>query len=109
MSMSDPIADMLTRIRNAQMVRKKKVDLGATNIKEAIASVLKVEGYISDYRVEDIDGKKQLFIDLKYYQGEPVIDNIRRISRPGLRVYRAKDKLPQVLRGLGCHELQKNR
>lgn len=101
MSMSDPIADMLTRVRNGQMVYKTEVSLEATKIKEAIASVLKAEGYISDYQIESRDGKKQLVIYLKYYQGKPVIENISRVSRPGLRVYRGKNSLPQVMGGLG--------
>ncbi|MBU0744781.1 MAG: 30S ribosomal protein S8 [Gammaproteobacteria bacterium] len=101
MSMSDPVADMLTRIRNAQMAHKPDVSLYSTKVKTAIAEVLKTEGYLGDYKVEEIDGKKKLTLNLKYYQGKPVIDNIRRISRPGLRVYRGKDKLPQVLGGMG--------
>jgi small subunit ribosomal protein S8 len=101
MSMSDPVADMLTRIRNAQMVGKFDVSMFATKLKKAIAEVLKTEGYITDYIVNDDDGKKELTLKLKYYHGKPVIENIRRISRPGLRVYSAKDKLPQVMGGLG--------
>ena len=101
MSMSDPIADMLTRIRNAQAANKPDVSMPATNLKKAIAEVLKTEGYILDYVVEDVDNKKQLILNLKYYQGKPVIENIRRISRPGLRVYRDKNKLPQVMGGMG--------
>lgn len=99
--MSDPIADMLTRIRNAQRTRKSSVTMAATKLKTAIAEVLKTEGYILDYQVEEIDGKKQLLVNLKYYQGRPVIESIRRVSRPGLRVYRNKDKLPQVMGGMG--------
>jgi len=101
MSMSDPIADMLTRIRNAHSAKKPDVSFGSTKIKKAIAEVLKKEGYITDYKVEDVDNKKQLTIVLKYYQGKSVIDNIRRISRPGLRVYNGKDELPEVLGGMG--------
>ncbi|EKD45965.1 MAG: 30S ribosomal protein S8 [uncultured bacterium] len=101
MSMSDPIADMLTRIRNAQAAQKLDVVMFATKIKTAIAGVLKAEGYISDYAVEADDGKKKLVITLKYYNGKAVIDNIRRISRPGLRVYRNKNKLPHVMGGMG--------
>ncbi|MDR1057580.1 MAG: 30S ribosomal protein S8 [Coxiellaceae bacterium] len=101
MSISDPIADMLTRIRNAQATHKNDVVMGETKIKIAIAKVLKAEGYITDYGVEEVQGKKQLIIVLKYYRGKPVIDNIRRISKPGLRVYRDKTKLPQVLGGMG--------
>ena len=101
MSMSDPIADMLTRIRNAQAAKKPNVSFAATKIKKAIAEVLKKEGYIADYTVEGVDSKKQLTVILKYYQGKPVIDSISRISRPGLRVYKCKDELPQVLGGMG--------
>lgn len=101
MSMSDPIADMLTRIRNAQKTHKSEVVMCLTKIKTAIAEVLKTEGYIDDYRSEEIDNKKQLVVSLKYYQGKPVIDNVRRISRPGLRVYCDKNKLPHVLGGMG--------
>jgi small subunit ribosomal protein S8 len=101
MSMSDPIADMLTRIRNAQATHKPEVAMPTTKIKTAIAEVLKAEGYIIDYKIEEIDGHKQLIISLKYYQGKPVIENLRRISSPGLRVYRSKNQLPQVLGGMG--------
>lgn len=101
MSMSDPIADMLTRIRNAQAARKPDVSMPMTKLKAAIAEVLKTEGYISDYKTEEVDNKKQLMLSLKYYQDKPVIENIRRVSRPGLRVYRDKNKLPQVMGGMG--------
>lgn len=102
MSMSDPVADMLTRIRNAQSAKKTNVSMPNTKLKIAIAEVLKTEGYIADYRVEEFDNnKKKLIIDLKYYQGKPVIENIRRISRPGLRVYRDKNKLPHIMGGMG--------
>lgn len=101
MSMSDPIADMLTRIRNAQAARKPGVSMPMTKLKIAIAKVLKTEGYISDYKTEEVDNKKQLILSLKYYHDKPVIENIRRISRPGLRVYRDKNKLPQVMGGMG--------
>ena len=101
MSMTDPIADMLTRIRNAQMVHKLNVAMQATKIKVAIAGVLKKEGYIIDYSTEEMNGYKQLSLILKYYQGKPVIESIRRVSSPGLRVYRSKDNLPQVLGGMG--------
>lgn len=101
MSMSDPIADMLTRIRNAQAAKKPSVSMPATKLKATIASVLKTEGYISDYQIEEVDGKRQMVINLKYYQGKPVIENIRRISRPGLRVYRDKSKIPQIMGGMG--------
>ena len=99
--MSDQIADMLTRIRNAQAAFKPEVTMPANNIKTAIAAVLKTEGYILEYKIIDADNKKQLNIELKYYQGKPVIENIRRVSRPGLRVYKGKDQLPQVMGGLG--------
>lgn len=97
MSMSDPIADMLTRIRNAQAVLKPCVSMPSTKLKAAITEVLKVEGYISDYKIDEA----KLIIILKYYQNRPVIENIRRISRPGLRVYRNKNKLPQIMGGMG--------
>jgi small subunit ribosomal protein S8 len=101
MSMSDPIADMLTRIRNAQATQKPDVAMPATKLKTAIAEVLKTEGYVLGYRIEEVDNKKQLIVDLKYYQEKPVIEKIRRISRPGLRVYRDKNKLPRVMGGMG--------
>ncbi len=103
MSMSDPIADMLTRIRNAQVRQKQQVTMNATKMKVAIANVLKEEGYISDFSVEELDTTchKQLTIELKYYQGKPVISSIARVSRPGLRIYRKRDKLPKVVGGLG--------
>jgi len=101
MSMSDPIADMLTRIRNGQRAEKKAVSMNSSKLKESIASVLKEEGYIKDYRV-DVEGvKKTLVIELKYHQGQPVIDRIERVSRPGLRIYRGKEELPRVLGGYG--------
>lgn len=99
--MSDPVADMLTRIRNAQSSHKPNVTMYATKVKTSIAEVLKAEGYIASYKIEDLDNKKQLMIDLKYYEGKPVIEKIRRISRPGLRVYRGKTKLPQIMGGMG--------
>ncbi len=98
--MSDPVADMLTRIRNAQMVGKATVSMRASNLKSAIANVLKEEGYITDFKKED-GPKAQLTISLKYYQGRPVIEEINRVSRPGLRIYKQKDKLPRVKGGLG--------
>ena len=101
MSMSDPIADMLTRIRNGQSVNKESVRIPSSNLKKAIASVLKDEGYIKDVSVEDVDGKSFMVIELKYHQGRPVIEWIKRISRPGLRVYKGKDELPNVRGGLG--------
>lgn len=101
MSMSDPIADMLTRIRNAQSVNKPAVTMPASKLKGAIASVLKDEGYIDDFAVQDVDGKPQLNISLKYYAGRPVIEKIERVSRPGLRVYRGNQNIPTVMNGLG--------
>ena len=101
MSMSDPIADMLTRIRNAQMVEKVSVALPASKVKQAIAQVLKEEGYIDDFRVISEGGKPTLEITLKYYAGRPVIERIERVSRPGLRVYRGTKAIPQVMNGLG--------
>ena len=101
MSMSDPIADLLTRIRNAQMVNKSSVSVPASKVKAAIAQVLKDEGYIDDFRVKDEAGKSVLDIALKYYAGRPVIERIERVSRPGLRVYKGSKTLPQVMNGLG--------
>ncbi|RYG31448.1 30S ribosomal protein S8 [Hydrogenophaga sp.] len=101
MSMSDPIADMLTRIRNAQMVEKASVSMPASKVKAAIAQVLKDEGYIDGFQVKSNDGKNELEIALKYYAGRPVIERIERVSRPGLRVYRGRNAIPQVQNGLG--------
>lgn len=101
MSMSDPIADMLTRIRNALAASKVKVEMPSSKLKVSIADLLKAEGFIADYSVNDIDGKPLLNIDLKYYQGKPVIEMLQRVSRPGLRVYKSKSDLPQVMDGLG--------
>jgi len=101
MSMTDPIADLLTRIRNGQAARKASVTLASSKLKQAILKVLKDEGYIADYAVQSEDGKAELRIELKYYEGRPVIDRIERVSRPGLRIYRGKDDLPRVLGGMG--------
>jgi small subunit ribosomal protein S8 len=101
MSMSDPIADLLTRIRNGLASNHAKVKLPSSKMKISILKVLKDEGYISGYNIEDIDGKPFITIELKYFSGKPVISKISRISKPGLRVYRGKDELPQVLGGLG--------
>ena len=101
MSMTDPIADMLTRIRNAQRSEKQSVVMPASRVKKAIAQVLKDEGYIEDFAVRDIEGRPTLEIWLKYYAGKPVIEKIERVSRPGLRIYRPKDELPNVMNGLG--------
>jgi small subunit ribosomal protein S8 len=101
MSMSDPIADMLTRIRNAQMVEKTTVLVPSSKVKVAIAQVLKDEGYIDGFQVKSDDGRPQLEIALKYYAGRPVIERIERVSRPGLRVYKGSGAIPQVMNGLG--------
>ena len=101
MSMTDPIADMLTRIRNAQLIRKTAVYMPSSKIKTAIAQVLKDEGYIDGFAVRDKSGKPELEISLKYYAGQPVIEKIERVSRPGLRIYRGRDELPKVMNGLG--------
>jgi len=101
MSMSDPIADMLTRIRNAQLSEKPSTSMASSKVKVAIAKVLKDEGYIEDFSVNQVDGKAQLEIGLKYYAGRPVIEKIERISRPGLRIYRPSKSVPRVMNGLG--------
>ena len=101
MSMSDPIADMLTRIRNAQMVEKTTVSMPASKVKTAIAQVLKDEGYIDGFEVSPNEGKPQLRIGLKYYAGRPVIERLERVSRPGLRIYKSRNDLPEVMNGLG--------
>ena len=101
MSMTDPIADMLTRIRNAQSVTKAQVSMPSSKLKVAIAKTLKEEGYIQDYHLSDNEGKSQLSIILKYYQGKPVIETIQRVSKPGRRVFKSRDDLPRVLNGLG--------
>ena len=101
MSMTDPIADMLTRIRNGQKARMVSVSMPASNAKEAVAKVLKEEGYITDYSSEGDGSHKTLNVELKYFEGVPVIEKIQRASRPGLRIYRGKEGLPKVLGGLG--------
>ena len=101
MSMSDPIADLLTRIRNAQMVAKTTVSAPASKVKVAIAQVLKDEGYIDGFQVKSEGGKSELEIALKYDAGRPVIERIERVSRPGLRVYKGSGAIPQVMNGLG--------
>jgi small subunit ribosomal protein S8 len=101
MSMTDPIADLLTRIRNGQSSGKTEVLIPSSKVKTAIAEVLKDEGYIEDFAIASEDGKATMRVQLKYYQGRPVIDRIERVSRPGLRVYKGKDELPSVLGGLG--------
>ena len=101
MSMTDPIADMFTRIRNAQMVGHAEVSMPNSKVKSEIARLLKDEGYIEDFANRDVEGKPVLAISLKYHEGRPVIDRLERVSRPGLRVYKRKDDLPKVLGGLG--------
>lgn len=101
MSMSDPIADMFTRIRNAQRVDKQTVSMPSSKLKVAIAQLLKDEGYIDGFDVTENDGKPQLQVQLRYYAGRPVIDKLERVSRPGLRIYRGRNDLPQVMNGLG--------
>jgi small subunit ribosomal protein S8 len=98
--MTDPIADMLTRIRNGQSSKKTTVTMPSSKQKMAIAKVLKDEGFIADFSVS-ADAKKQMSVMLKYYEGRPVIESIKRVSRPGLRIYRSKNELPKVLNGLG--------
>ena len=101
MSINDPIGDFLTRIRNGQQARKKTITSPASTVRAAIAEVLKDEGYIADYAVAAEGKKKTITVTLKYYQGKPVIDRLQRVSRPGLRIYKAKTDLPKVLGGLG--------
>jgi small subunit ribosomal protein S8 len=101
MTMTDPIADMLTRIRNGQKARKVSVTMPASKSKEAIAQVLQEEGYITGYATDGEGAAKELTVELKYFEGAPVIERIERASRPGLRIYRGKDDLPRVLGGLG--------
>ena len=101
MSMSDPISDLLTRIRNAQMVAKPTVSVPSSKVKVAIVQVLKDEGYIDGFQVKSEGGKSELEIALKYYAGRPVIERIERVSRPGLRIYKGRHDLPQVMNGLG--------
>lgn len=101
MSMTDPIADMLTRIRNGQKARMVSVSMPASSVKTAIARVLKEEGYITDFGTDGEGAEKSLTIELKYFEGTPVIEKVRRLSKPGLRVYRGKEELPKVLGGLG--------
>ena len=101
MSMSDPISDMLTRIRNAQMAEKINVRMPSSKLKVAIAKVLQDEGYVDGYKISSVNGKPTLEIDLKYYAGRPVIEKIQRVSRPGLRMYKGCDDIPNVMNGLG--------
>ncbi len=101
MSMSDPIADMLTRIRNGQQARKVSVSMPAAKLKSNVAKVLQDEGYVGEFKTESVEGKPTLTVTLKYFDGKPVIDNIKRISRPGLRQYSGAGDIPEVLGGLG--------
>ncbi|HET7161920.1 MAG TPA: 30S ribosomal protein S8 [Rhodanobacteraceae bacterium] len=101
MSMTDPIADMFTRIRNAQAMGKQTVSMPASKVRQALADLLKAEGYVLDSRRSEDGGKAQLEIKLKYFEGKPAIERIERVSRPGLRVYRGREALPKVLGGLG--------
>jgi small subunit ribosomal protein S8 len=109
MSMSDPIADMLVRIRNAQMVGHVEVVMPASKLKSSIAEVLKQEGYIEDFALRENGVKKELRIGLKYYAGKPVIERLERISKPGLRVYKGRDDIPKVMNGLGVAILSTSR
>ena len=109
MSMSDPISDMLTRIRNAQTVGHAEVSMPASRLKSAIAKVLKDEGYIEDFAVRDEGPKRELRIGLKYYAGRPVIERLERVSKPGLRVYRGRDDIPRIMNGLGVAILSTSR
>jgi small subunit ribosomal protein S8 len=109
MSMSDPIADLLTRVRNAQMAKLPTVGMPSSKMKVAIAKVLQDEGYIAGYQVDENGGKPVLDIDLKYFQGKPVIEEIKRASRPGLRSYKGKENLPKVRAGLGISIMSTNK
>jgi small subunit ribosomal protein S8 len=106
--MQDPLADMLTRIRNAQMAEKTVVSMPSSKLKAAVAKVLKDEGYIADYQVSG-DIKQQLSIELKYFEGKPVIEELKRVSRPGLRQYKAVEQLPKVRGGLGVSIVSTNK
>ena len=101
MSMTDPISDMLTRIRNGQKAQKVSVSMPASKVKVAVAGVLKDEGYIADFETSGEGAAKTLSVELKYFEGTPVIEKVERVSKPGLRIYRGKDELPKVLGGLG--------
>lgn len=109
MSMSDPIADMLVRIRNAQLVGHAEVGMPASRLKTSIAKVLKDEGYIEDFALSENGAKKELRIGLKYYAGKPVIERLERVSKPGLRVYKGHDDIPRVMNGLGVAILSTSR
>jgi small subunit ribosomal protein S8 len=99
--MTDPVSDMLTRIRNGQKARKVSVSMPASTVKVAVANVLKDEGYITDFEASGEGVKKTLSVELKYFEGAPVIEKVQRVSKPGLRIYRGKDELPKVMGGLG--------
>lgn len=101
MSMTDPIADMLTRIRNGQMAQKSSVSMPSSTVKKAVAAVLKEEGYVESFEIIEDGAKPQLVVTLKYFQGKPVIESIQRVSRPGLRIYKSSSELPTVMGGLG--------
>ena len=101
MSMTDPIADLLTRIRNGQKAGKPNVRIPSSRIKKAILEVLQNEGYVGEFRTEKEGGKESLVVELRYHEGAPVIESLQRVSKPGRRIYRAKDELPQVFGGLG--------
>ena len=101
MSMTDPIADLLTRIRNAQLARKTEVSVSSSKLKTALVKVLKDEGYVAGFHTENEGAKTTLTIELKYFDGRPVIDRLERVSRPGLRIYRSKTELPKIQGGLG--------
>jgi small subunit ribosomal protein S8 len=107
--MHDPISDMLTRIRNAQLVGHAEVTMPASRLKASIAKVLKDEGYIDDYALRESGPKKELAIALKYYAGRPVIERLERVSKPGLRVYKGRDDIPRVMNGLGVAILSTSR
>ena len=109
MTMSDPVADMLTRIRNAQGSEKQSVAMPASRLKASIAQVLKDEGYIEDFALRENGGHKELAIALKYYAGKPVIERLERVSKPGLRVYKGRDDIPRVMNGLGVAILSPSR
>lgn len=109
MSLQDPISDMLTRLRNGQARAKREVSMPASNKKTAIAEILKAEGYIEGYRVDGEGATKALTVELKYYDGRPVIEHIQRVSRPGLRIYRNKNELPDVVGGLGVAVISTSR
>jgi len=109
MSMSDPVSDMLTRIRNAQMVGHTEVAMPASRLKASIAQVLKDEGYIEDFALRDSGVKKELRIGLKYYAGRPVIERLERVSKPGLRVYKGRNDIPRIMNGLGVAILSTSR